>query len=145
MSFKFWNNVLLGIGLAIVGLGLFLVFGTSSALFEVVFNNQIDPLFWPDEGKSELMALFQSWVYGVLGATMVGWGAIIFFTGFYAFPRRELWAWNAICYSTLAWFVLDTYISIAAGVYFNALFNTLILAAAAVPLAMTRKHMVTNI
>jgi len=121
------------------------VFGVLLALFNAtplfaVFDRQINPVFWstvdiPGEARD-----YQKWVYGVLGATLAGWGVFVAFIAHYPFQQKEKWAWNCILAGLLVWFVIDTAISLNFKVYFNAAFNTALFAAVVLPLWFSRKH-----
>ena len=54
---------------------------------------------------------------------MSGWGIFLTFITHYSFRNREKWAWNCILVGTLAWFILDTSLSLYHKVYINALSN----------------------
>jgi len=56
-------------------------------LCALLFNRQINPVFWQTPDAPEFVAAFQAWVYGVLGATMSGWGICL---AFMAHPERTL-------------------------------------------------------
>ena len=79
-------------------------------------------------------------MYGVLGATLAGWGVFVAFIAHYSFKKKEKWAWNCILAGPLLWFVVDTAISLNFKVYFNAAFNTALFAAVVLPLWFSRKH-----
>ncbi len=83
---------------------------------------------------------FQKWIYGVLGATLAGWGVFVAFIAHYPFQQREKWAWNCILAGLLVWFVIDMAISLSFKVYFNVAFNTALFAAVVLPLWFSRKH-----
>jgi len=110
-------------GIAIFG--LVFAFARGTALF-AVFNAQYDPVFWAGGPDAAALA-FRGWVYGVLGAVMIGWGTTMFFLGLYGFPTRQRWVRQSITVSVPAWYVVDTYISWKAGVNFNVIFNTVLL------------------
>ncbi len=115
-----------------------LVFLYPAPLFDI-FRAQIDPVLW---GVGELTggtALFQQWIYGVLGATMAGWGVCLAFIAAAPFKRKEKWAWNCLALAVSLWFVVDTFLSWRCGALFNVIFNVLIFLAALVPLLLSRK------
>ncbi len=114
-----------------------LLSGTS--LFEL-FNRQIDPAFWGAKAVEDGAKEFQRWIYGVWGATVAGWGVSLAFVTHYSFRAKEKWAWRCMVIGLLVWFVLDTLISLGYGVYFNAVFNTVLLILVALPIVFTRKH-----
>jgi hypothetical protein len=137
IGFSFWQRWLLAVSAIVVVFGLALAFLNQTPLFDVLFNNQIDPAFWGGEEPPPESAEFQRWIYGVLGATVAGWGVAMAFIVGYPFRRRERWAWYCLVTGLLVWYVPDTVLSL---VYapFNAAFNTLLLVAVGLPLAFTR-------
>ncbi|NIA30461.1 MAG: hypothetical protein GWP06_11195, partial [Actinobacteria bacterium] len=97
------------------------------------------PMFWPGEIAPESAAMFQAWIYGVLGATVSGWGIALAFLVHYPFKAREKWAWNCLALSLTIWFVSDTAISAFYQVTFNVAFNIVLFLFMALPLLFTRK------
>ncbi len=140
MDFKFWKNWLLLISLVVIVLGLVLVFFNQSPLFDLVFNRQIDPVFWSSAQLDPAALAFRHWSYGVLGATLAGWGVFLAFIVSRPFSRHERWAWNCVVAGLGLWYVLDTGLSISSGVWFNAAFNTVLLILLLPPLAITRRY-----
>lgn len=138
-SFNFWQKWLLAVGIYLVAFGLVLAFFNQTRLMDLAFNDQIDPVFWGTDGIPENAAHFQAWVYGVLGATVSGWGIFLAFLAHYPFKAREKWAWNCIAFGIGTWFVVDTAISAYYGVTFNVVFNTALLLLVGLPLLFTRK------
>lgn len=137
--FDFWQKWLFVVSIVIVLFGTFMAFFNQTPLFSV-FNEQIDPVFWEGSRVPEDAARFQGWAYGVWGATVAGWGIFIAFLIHFPFKRREPWAWNSLVTGLGFWYLLDTGISLYYGVVFNAVFNSLLLVAVALPLAFTRKN-----
>ena len=138
--FHFWHRWLLAVSILLVFFGVFMAIFNSTPLFNL-FNSQIDPVFWGQDQTSKSMASFQAWVYGVLGATVAGWGICMAFIVYHPYRRRERWAWWALTAGIVVWYLIDTSISLAYGVVFNAGFNTLLLLLAGVPLLATRTAM----
>jgi len=139
--FVFWQRWLLILSGIIIVFGLVMSLLSSTAFFDVL-NNQVDPIFWGAQPIPTQALTFRNWVYGVTGATMAGWGVFFVFLVHYPFRRREKWAWNCILMGVLFWYVPDTSISLIHGVIFNALFNTVLLVAIALPLLMTHREFV---
>ena len=143
MSFNFWQKWLFFVGIYLAGFGLVLAFFNQTSAMDFVFNNQINPVFWPEPAMSEKGLSFQSWVYGVLGATVSGWGVFIAFLAYYPFRAHEKWAWNCIATAITIWFVTDTAVSVSYHVTFNVVFNVILLIFIGLPLLFTRKSFVT--
>jgi hypothetical protein len=138
IKFKFWQRWLFGVSLVLIVFGLALAFFNQTATFDLLFNDRINPMFWGGKDATADVAAFQGWIYGVLGATVAGWGITMAFIARYPFARREKWAWDCLATGLLVWFVADTALSLRFGVIFNALFNLLLFVAAGLPLAFTR-------
>jgi hypothetical protein len=136
--FVFWQKWLLVLGGVIVIFGLALAVFNQTPVFDVLFNRQINSVFWGVVEVTPQIRSFQQWVYGVLGATMAGWGVIILFIAHEPFRRREQWAWQCLAFGIGLWFVVDTALSMAANVIFNAAFNSLLVILILPPLLATR-------
>lgn len=137
-SFSFWQKWLVGIASLLILLGLDMVFFHNTPLFDALFNRQIDHVFWGTAVPASAFQLFQGWIYGVLGATSVGWGIFIIFIAQVPFRQRQSWAWACMAWGIGSWFVLDTAVSLFYHVTFNALFNTFFFILAILPLIFTR-------
>ena len=138
-NFQFWQRWLLVVSVVIVVFGLMMAFFNGTVLFQI-FDRLINPVFWSAGELPEGVNEFQRFVYGVLGATMAGWGIFITFMAQYPFKSKERWAWNCIALGLGVWYVADTGISLYHGVSFNALFNTVLMIVVVPPLVFTRKE-----
>lgn len=118
--------------------GLSLALFNQTSFFDLLFNNNINPVFWGDMKVSSEVIHFQQWVYGVMGATCAGWGVIIYFIVNNAFKKKEIWAWNSILVGIIMWFIFDESISLYFKVYFNAIFNLALIISIFLPLIFTR-------
>lgn len=136
-SFLFWQRWLFVFSLIVVIFGLGMALLNRTPLF-AVFDSQVNPVFWEDGLLPSGVNEFLGWAYGVLGATMAGWGIFLAYIAHFPFRNREQWAWNAFSLGLSLWYLIDTAISLYFGVVFNALFNTAILVLAALPLFFTR-------
>jgi hypothetical protein len=142
--FNFWWKWLMGVTLYLVAFGLVLAIFPQSRIMDIVFNNQIDPVFWPDGNLPEASASFQSWMYGVLGSVIAGWGISMFLVVRYPFNARAKWSWNCMALGITLWFVVDTALSATHHVWFNVGFNTILWLLIVIPLVFTRKHFATG-
>jgi len=139
-NFDFWTKWLILIGLLLVLFGLALAVFNQSLLFEILFNSNVDPVFWGLAAVPPASQNFQRWAYAVLGATVAGWGVFLTFLAYFPFHKKELWAWNCILVGMLVWYFPDTILSMLYGVVFNAVFNTLLLVLILLPLIFTHRH-----
>jgi hypothetical protein len=138
-KFLFWQRWLLVIGSLITLFGLFMALFNDTVLF-AFFNAQIDPVFWDSQVLPSEWLAFRTWVYGVWGATVAGWGLMITFLTHTLFRKQVLSAWKALVAALLVWYVIDTIISFGYEVYFNAVFNTILLVLAGLPLGFTLRY-----
>ena len=137
-TFSFWQKWLFAVAVLITIFGVIMVFVSGTPLFDL-FNRQIDPVFWGVNAVDASAKQFQQWVYGVLGATMAGWGIFIASVARYPFRKKERWAWNCIAFGLVVWFILDTSLSYYHKVYFNVVFNMVLFILAMLPVIFTRK------
>ena len=82
---------------------------------------------------------FKAFIYGVLGASMAGWGMLFAFIVYYPFRQKEKWAWNALLAGFTLWFPFGLYVSFRAGVYANIVGVVVFFVLVMVPLFFTRK------
>lgn len=137
--FRFWQQWLLVVGLILSVFGILMALLSGTPLFSYL-NLQIDPAFWSVTTVDESARSFQEWIYGVWGATIAGWGVFTAFIARYPFGNGEKWAWNCLATGVVVWFALDTALSVAHGVYFNAVFNLVVFLAFSLPLASSRRY-----
>jgi hypothetical protein len=138
-EFGFWVRWLGIVGWVLIVFGLGLAVFNQSAFFDVGFNQRIDPVFWPEGGPPENTQPFQAWIYGVLGATVAGWGVFILFLARFPLRDGQRWAWTCILVGFTLWFLVDTAISAYFGVFFNVFFNVFLALLVYLPLAATRR------
>lgn len=83
---------------------------------------------------------YKNWLFGVLGATMIGFHVLIIMISENAFKSKEIWAYRAIVYGLLSWFVIDSGLSIFYGAIHNVLMiNLVALVLIGLPLICTRR------
>jgi len=123
---------------AIIGVALF-------SLVLVGFPSLTQELFdWiafldnpPTPVKDPEVVKYLSFVYGVLGAVMLGWSVVLFYVVQGPFRAGEKWSWYAIAGSITVWFVVDSVHSVASGYWPNAVFNIGAFIAFGVPLVVS--------
>ncbi|MFZ5641998.1 MAG: hypothetical protein ACOY46_00240 [Bacillota bacterium] len=140
--FQFWQRWLFIFSLLFTIFGLSLALFNQTVYFDFLFNSRINPLFWDTAKLSGQTAIFQQWIYGVLGATCAGWGIFLAFIINSPFKRRELWAWNCIAAGLTLWFVVDSSISFYFNVFYNVLVNLLLYSLVIIPLLLVRKFFI---
>ena len=116
---KTWFNI---VSIAIIFAGIFMAFF-------------LDPATLPIE-----QTVVAKMILGLLGATMMGWGATVFLVARFAFANRAPGLLKAILIGLIIWFIPDSAISVYFGAYFNVIINIVILIAASVPLIIGLKR-----
>jgi hypothetical protein len=136
--FTFWQRWLFTVSLLVVGLGVFMAFFNRTAMFTPI-DEEVNAVFWGPKLLPPASEKFESWLYGVWGAITIGWGILLAFISHYAYKQREKWAWNCLATGLGCWYLIDTGFSLYHQVFFNALFNTILLALFSLPLLATRR------
>jgi RimJ/RimL family protein N-acetyltransferase len=132
----FWSLWLTVVALTMAAFGILMVLSGPGGLLNGL-TASVDSAFWPASPIPDSLTEFRRWLYGVWGATVAGFGLLAAFLAGNAYLRRERWARDALAWSLAIWYVLDTGVSIRAGVWINAAFNTVVLAAFVLGLIFT--------
>lgn len=132
MSFQFWRQWLIVVtgGVMVYALSLILLPEISQSLLNTLFFSQDVRVAFGENEKTYI-----TFLYGVLGAVIVGWMTTLMFLliGPFQRPQREIW--NTLTASILIWYVVDSGFSVVIDVIPHAIFNTGFLILFAVPLA----------
>ncbi|MBC8341435.1 MAG: hypothetical protein H8E63_07220 [Proteobacteria bacterium] len=137
MHFEFWCRWLLGASAFFVGFGVVAAIAPHSGLFDL-WIGEIDNHFFAGEIGASALEM-RGFLMGPLGATISGSYLLQVFVIAVPFRNREAWAWHAVLWSTLLWFVVDSTMSAVHGAYFNIyLINLMPLILFGIPLAATR-------
>ena len=137
MSHRFWDRWLIMVVAGVIAFSASLVVlpQLSQSLFDNLFARQLAAHQPFDPSTSD----YVRFVYGVLGATMIGWMVSLLFLIAGPFRERTRFGWCAVSLSVLVWFVIDSSLSIWAGFWENAAFNTGFLFLFAPPIIATRR------
>jgi hypothetical protein len=71
-SNRLWAIWMLAVGWILVIFGLLLAFANQTRLVDLIFNNQVNPVFWGSIGAPANAVAFQCFIYGVVGMTVAG-------------------------------------------------------------------------
>ena len=74
-NFLFWQRWLLVLAIAFVVLGIVMALPFGANLFDELIN----PVFWENGAMPNDVNTFKAFIYGVLGAAVVGWGILFAF------------------------------------------------------------------
>lgn len=134
--FDFWHRWLLGVSVLLTLVGLLIALAPNSMLFgfhttaiaEAFFQGTI-----PEEA-----AHLRTFLFGIIGGTIAGYFLMQTFIVWGPFRRREPWAWHAVLWALLLWFVVDSGLSVYHGALFNVwMINVWTLVLVGLPLVMT--------
>lgn len=143
-KFNFWQQWLTYANVLTIGVGVLVAFAGNSAVFEI-HNNYTKEVFLNGNEYETNILEFKNWLFGIIGGTIVGFHILMVMISENAFKNKELWAYKAICYGMLSWFVIDSGISW----YYKAIHNILLINLVAlmligIPLIMTKKYFVNK-
>jgi hypothetical protein len=131
MGSKTWHRWLLIAAAVVVGAGAAFVVlalvGVPSALMDVLYLPGE-----PDVASADTL----SFAIGVTGSLMVGWGASMLYVYLDPAMLERPRVARAFFVGTVAWFALDSFVSLALGAVINALGNVLFLGLLLPPLAV---------
>ena len=99
----------------------------------------LDLLAWPIDGEPERFDPVTSAVNAVTGGVMVGWGTLMYLIARGPFASGDTTLATPMLVSVLAWFVVDSTGSVAAGLPGNVALNVGFLLLLAPPLHLMRR------
>lgn len=137
--FYFWQRWLTYANILTALMGLLVAFAGNSVLFDL-HNHHTKAIFLNGAEFTPNILAFKNWLFGIIGGTMVGFHILMVMISENAFRKKEMWAYNAVCYGIGTWFLIDSGISI----YYGAIHNVILINVAALlliglPLISTRK------
>ena len=139
-AFNFWQKWLTWANVMTLVVGLLVAFAGNSFVFDL-HNNYTNEVFFQGQKMSGDLLLFKNWLFGIIGGTIVGFHTLAIMISENAFKKREKWAYYALWIALLAWFVIDSSISVLTGAIHNVLIiNLVALILIGLPLIMTRKY-----
>jgi hypothetical protein len=138
--FEFWRRWLIVLAWGMAAFGLLFAFFNQTALFDWLFNHRVNRLFFAEGIPTADAKAFQGWAYGVLGAVLAGWAAVMALIAQHGLRTKARWTWRCYAAGVGLWFLIDTAVSLYFGMWFNTMFNVVLLVFVAVPLAAIRKN-----
>ena len=139
VSFRFWQGWLQAVSAASALFGLLFLIAPGSSLL-AGYNQQVTEAF---HGASPPGAALdqQRWALAVIGSARLGWSILLLWVTSVPFGRREPWAWRCVALSVGTWAVADSLVSYRAGITLEVVWNAVVVAMVALPLAMTYRAM----
>lgn len=138
-NFIFWQKWLTYANVMTIGVGILVAFAGNSIFFELHNNYTKDVFLSGNEFEPNLLEL-KNWLFGIIGGTIVGFHVLMVMISENSFKKKELWAYKAMWYGLLSWFIIDSGISIYYGAIHNVvMINMVALILIGIPLVMTRK------
>ena len=136
--FKSWRKWLTLANVMTIGIVLLVAFAGDSIFF-TAHNAATEQVFFPNGGFSPEVIRFKSWLFGIIGGTIVGFHVLMVLISEYAYRRRERWAWWAMSLGMASWFCIDSGLSWYYGAIHNILLiNLVALVLIGLPLVVTR-------
>ena len=138
MALHLWSRLIQGAAAVVLALSAVLMLAPplGETFFHLVYFQQpASPVPVPAEIQGYLR-----FANGIIGAVMAGWMMAVIVLARGPFRAGERFAWNAIAWPLLGWYVIDTTFSIAHGVWGNVLLNTGTALMFGVPLLASRRH-----
>jgi hypothetical protein len=139
LALRFWSRMIQGAAAVVLALSAVLMLAPplGETFFHLVYFQQpASPVPVPAEIQGYLR-----FANGIIGAGMAGWMMAVIVLARGPFRAGERFAWNAIAWPLLGWYVIDTTFSIAHGVWGNVLLNTGTALMFGVPLLASRRHL----
>jgi hypothetical protein len=139
LALRFWSRMIQGAAAVVLALSAVLMLAPplGETFFHLVYFQQpASPVPVPAEIQGYLR-----FANGIIGAVMAGWMMAVIVLARGPFRAGERYAWNAIAWPLLGWYVIDTTFSIAHGVWGNVLLNTGTALMFGVPLLASRRHL----
>ncbi len=138
--FDFWQRWLFVCSVFFAISGMVVAVAGDSFVFSF-YNLQMTRHFWGGDLVPENVREFKAFLFGPLGGTMTGSYILQAYIARGPFARREPWAWNAIAFALVAWFVVDSSVCAWHGAWFNiVIVNLFALAMNGLPLLFTRRY-----
>lgn len=139
-KFHFWQKWLTYANVMTIIVGLLAAFAGNSIFFNI-HNSYTQEVFFAGEPIQEDVLMLKNWLFGIIGATIVGYHILMIMISENAFKRKEPWAYKSLWYGLLSWFLIDTSISLFYGAIHNVvMINLVALLIIGIPLIMTRKE-----
>lgn len=138
--FNFWQYWLTYANVMAIVVGLLVAFAGNSIFFEIHNNHTKDVFLNGSEFEPNILE-FKNWLFGIIGGTIVGYHVLMIMISENSFKKKEIWAYKAMWYGLISWFLIDSGISIYYGAIHNViLINIVALILIGIPLIMTRKE-----
>lgn len=139
--FSFWQKWLTYANVMTIGVGLIVAFAGNSFFLEI-HNTYSRQVFFDNQPFSTEVIAFKNWLFGIIGGTIVGFHVLMVMISEFAFKRKERWAYQALWYGLLSWFLVDSSVSFYYGALYNiVLINLVALTLIGIPLVATRKEL----
>lgn len=136
----FWFGWLKVAAIVCIAFGAFMAIFNQAQIFNFM-NVHIENAFYSGIQIPENIAQLQGWLIGIAGASMAGWGLMMLFLIHFALRKKDKWAWNAMFYSILLWFSIDTILTIKYEASFNIVINLIFFLQFLAPLMFIRQSM----
>jgi len=137
-NFEFWVSYLKAVSIFFALMGvMWAVIGNFDPLG--FYEGYFAQAFWQSDTLPPDARRTFNFILGPFGATSMGYFILQYFIAANAYAKREKWGYQAVVTAFLAWFVLDTSMSIVHGAYFNVAIANIPSLIAMTPIFFTKK------
>ena len=139
MSFETYIKYLKNASLLLVVFSCFWAIYGSFDPFGI-YDHAFANAFWNNDQLSEDVIRTKRFLLGPLGATSAAYFLLQFFIVKHALAKKEIWAYEALCYGFILWFLIDSLVCLYHGALFNVLLANLPCLILMLPLFFMKKH-----
>lgn len=140
-NFAFYINWLVVANIIALLVGLLTAFTPEIILLKPHNDKTLSIFFGGDETLYEQFKPLKNWMFAIIGATIVGFHSLSIFIIHYALRQKEMWAYWALWFALLIWFLIDSGWSIFYGATYNVwLINIPAFVMIALPLILLKKE-----
>jgi len=118
--FNFWQKWLTWANVMVLVIGLMLAVAPSS-IFLKMHNDCTADVFFNQTTIPADAEQMRTFLFGIIGGTIFGFQVLMIFISENAFKKKERWAYFAMLFGYLSWFLIDSSLSIMHGALYNVL------------------------
>jgi uncharacterized BrkB/YihY/UPF0761 family membrane protein len=144
-KFQFWQRILTFTNLIAVFVGIITAFAGNS-FFLGLHNTLTKEVFFNNSEFTNDVLNLKNWLFGIIGGTIVGFHILMIMISENAFKKKEKWAYYAMWFGLLSWFIIDSGVSFYYGAFHNLwIINIPALIMISIPLIVTRKEFINKL
>ncbi len=139
-SFVFWQKWLVVISCVGILTGFLLPFISGVDFIAAGYNKALAKAFFGQNALPENVAIYNQWVWGMLGAVITAWSICMLFLALYPFKRQERWAWYCLASSLTITVIVDVGFSVYFDFYTEIVVALMWFISGIIPMITTYKY-----